>query len=176
MRRIDRRHTSAWLLAAIMLLCFARESVAQSDRPAPLRLTVNHARAVTLDAGAAVAMVANPDIADVVTERNDLLFVVARKPGATNLLVYDGGGKRLFDREIVVVPDDSATATITRVTDGTDVTDYVCNPRCTFSAHQAGGSGGPAPVAAVGLTPAGAAAQIAPGNALPLGAVPKPGG
>ncbi len=102
-------------------------------------ITVNHAAAVTLSDKAAVVMIADPEIADVVNERNNLMFVVGHKPGATNLLVYDNAGKRLFEREVVVTPPDAGTVTITRQTDQTD---YLCNPRCAFSAHLAGGSAG----------------------------------
>lgn len=118
--------------AALAAAALAAPAWAQQG---PLRVTVNHATAITLDAAAAVVLIADPEVADVVNERNNLMFVLGRKPGATNLLVYDGTGKRLVEREVVVVPQDSRTVTITRETDQTD---YTCDPRCAFREHLAG--------------------------------------
>jgi len=124
----------------------------------PLRVIVNHGTAITLDAAATVVLIADPEVADVVNERNNLMFVLGRKPGATNLLVYDNAGNRLFEREVVVVPQDARTVTITRETDQTD---YTCDPRCAFREHLAG-----APRSEIGAaaatTPAGAAAGATP--------------
>lgn len=145
--------------AALAAAALAAPAWAQQG---PLRVTVNHATAITLDAAAAVVLIADPEVANVVNERNNLMFVLGRKPGATNLLVYDGTGKRLVEREVVVVPQDSRTVTITRETDQTD---YTCDPRCAFREHLAG-----APRAEIGAaaatTPAGAAAG-APSPAFP---------
>jgi hypothetical protein len=123
----------------------------------PLRVIVNHATAITLDAAATVVLIADPEVADVVNERNNLMFVLGRKPGATNLLVYDNAGNRLFEREVVVVPQDARTVTITRETDATD---YSCDPRCAFREHLVG-----APRSEIGTaaaSPAGAAAAAPP--------------
>jgi Flp pilus assembly secretin CpaC len=115
----------------------AAPSLAQERASGPMRITVNHAAAVTLSDKAAVVMIADPEIADVVNERNNLMFVIGHKAGATNLLVYDNAGKRLFEREVVVTPPDASTVTITSATEETD---YDCNPRCALGAHLAGGS------------------------------------
>ena len=117
-----------WAVVAAMLAGAILMAPARAQQ-GPLRVTVNHAAAITLDAAAAVALIADPEVADVVSERNNLMFVLGRKPGATNLLVYDNAGKRLFEREVVVVPQDARTVTITRETDQTD---YICDPRCAF--------------------------------------------
>ena len=151
------------LAAAVMLGGAPARVAAQSSEATPLKVTVNHAEVVTLRSAAAVALIANPDIADIVNERNNLIFVIGRKPGATNLLVYDDGGKRLYGREILVVPEDGRLVTITR---DTDVTDYYCEPHCRFYEHEQGGAppappsgaGGPAPN---GAASAGAGAQSA---------------
>ena len=117
-----------WGVAAAMLVAAILAAPAGAQQE-PLRVTVNHAATITLDATAAVVLIADPEVADVVNERNNLMFVLGRKPGATNLLVYDNAGKRLFEREVVVVPQDARTVTITRETDQTD---YTCDPRCAF--------------------------------------------
>ena len=164
-----------WALAALVLA--AAPAVAQDN--GPFRVTVNHAEPIRLQTPAAVALIANPDIADIVNERNNLIFVVGRKPGATNLLVYDGAGKQLFNREIVVAPDDGRMVTITR---DTDVTTYYCEPHCRFYEHEEGGAPPAAPTAGAGAgvggsAPAAGAAQggaapNAQAGAAPLGTAP----
>lgn len=162
-----------WLavIAAALLLGAAAPVLAQSSSNAPFRITVNHAEVITLPSPAAVALIADPDIADIVTERNNLIFVLGRKPGATNLLVYDQDGKRLFGREIVVAPEDRSMVTITRET---DVTDYYCAPHCRFYEHEQGGAP-PAPPANAGAPAAASAAQAGAGAQQPGPADQAPG-
>ena len=92
------------LVAVVVAVLFAAPAGAQQALPATLRITVDHAAAVSLDASAGAVLIADPAIADIVTERGHLVFVVGKKLGATNLLVYDGAGKRLAEREVIVVP------------------------------------------------------------------------
>jgi hypothetical protein len=145
-----------WGLAAAALAAALLAAPAAAQQ-GPLRVTVDHAAAITLDAAATVALIADPEVADVVNERNNLMFVLGRKPGATNLLVYDNAGKRLLEREVVVVPQDTRTVTITRETDQTD---YICDPRCAFREHLAGAPR--AEIGAAAAAPAGAAASAPP--------------
>jgi hypothetical protein len=159
--RFGRRGVGVALATAIIVCGAATEARAQSARPASLRVSVNHAEVVTLQGPAAVALIANPDIADIVNERGNLIFVIGRKPGTTNLLVYDDAGKRLLGREIVVVPEDGNMVTITRET---DVTDYYCEPRCRFYEHEQGGAPPMAPANASPAAPAASAAAPAPSN------------
>lgn len=130
-------------LAAALLL--AAPAVAQNE-PA-FRVTVNHAAPIKLQAPATVVLIADPDIADIVNEKNNLIFVLGRKPGVTNLLVYDANGKELLGRSIVVVPDESGMVTVTR---DTDTTDYFCAPRCRYYEHELGGSAPAAPAGGAG--------------------------
>ncbi len=137
-RSMKRRWLARGLAAAVLLL--AAPALAQQN--STLHVTINHAQVIKLQAAATVAVIANPDIADIVNEKNNLIFVLGRKPGATNLLVYDNAGKQLLSREIVVGPEESNMVTITR---DTDPTTYFCEPRCRFYEHEQGG----APPAAV---------------------------
>ena len=155
------------VIAAAILFAAPAPLFAQSRDTAPFRVMVNHAEVITLSAPAGVALIADPDIADIVNERNNLIFVLGRKPGATNLLVYDASGRRLVGREIVVVPEDGAMVTITRAT---DVTDYFCAPRCRFFEHEQGGAA-PAPPANAGAS---AAAQAGAGEPPPGAPVQAP--
>ena len=131
---------------------------------APLRVTLNHAAVVSYEGAGATALIADPNVADIVTERGNVLFVLGRAIGTTNLLVYDAGGRRLLEREVEVVPDEVGVVTVTR-----DIyeNDYFCTPRCVSppppvalpgaaggSAPSGGGSSGPSPF---GGTPIGGA-------------------
>jgi Flp pilus assembly secretin CpaC len=92
-----------------------------------LRVTLNKAEVITLNGSPAVVMVANPQIADVVLERNNLLFVLGKQPGETRLYVYNGAGKPMLEREVIVVPQGDRTVTITRDVQSNE---YSCAPRC----------------------------------------------
>jgi Flp pilus assembly secretin CpaC len=113
-------------LSAAALLQFG---AARAETPAPhtLRVMVDKAEVVKVDGSAAVVLVANPQIADVVVERNHLVFVIGRRPGETRLYVYSAGGKALLEREIVVVPQGDRAVTVIR---DTQPTSYSCDPRC----------------------------------------------
>ncbi len=113
------------LAGTIALIGVIGSATAQSDRA--LRVTVNKAEVVSLGGTASVVLVANPQIADVVLERNNLLFVLGKQPGETRLYVYNGSGRPMLEREIVVVPQADRTVTVVR--DG-QPNEYSCAPRC----------------------------------------------
>ncbi len=154
-------HFMSGIVLAVMALSLAVPVRAQQARPVTLRVTVDHATALALDAPAGAVLIADPEIADIVNERGHLLFVLGKKPGDTNLLVYDGAGKRLFEREVIVVPPDADAVTVTRETDQTD---YTCAPRCAFRAHLAGGA---TPDSGAGAAAASAGPAMPPGLAAP---------
>lgn len=115
----------AFLAGAVALIGMLASAEAQTDRA--LRVTVNKAEVVSLNGSASVVLVANPQIADVVLERNNLLFVLGKQPGETRLYVYNGAGKAMIEREIVVVPQGDRTVTIMR---NGEADEYSCAPRC----------------------------------------------
>ena len=110
MTRLTR--TLPLLAGAAALVGMIGSATAQNDRA--LRVTVNKAEVVSLGGTASVVLVANPQIADVVLERNNLLFVLGKQPGETRLYVYNGAGKPMLEREIVVVPQADRTVTVVR--------------------------------------------------------------
>ncbi len=156
---------AAATLAFWVLPSFAQTgAAAPAASTAPLRVTLNHAAVVSYEGAGATALIADPNVADIVTERGNVLFVLGRAIGTTNLLVYDAGGRRLLEREVEVVPDEAGVVTVTR-----DIyeNDYYCTPRCVSppppvalpgaaggSAPSGGGSSGPSPF---GGTPIGGA-------------------
>lgn len=120
-------------VAAATLPSSATQAEAPDQRM--LRVTVDKAEVLKVDGSAAVVLVANPAIADVVVERNHLVFVIGRRPGETRLYIYSASGKALVEREIVVVPQGERAVTVIR---DTQPTSYSCDPRCTPVGRPAG--------------------------------------
>jgi hypothetical protein len=168
------RLPSAGLALAIALALLPLAAHAQTG---PIEVALGHAQAVTLEADAATAMIAAPDIADVIRERGNVLFLLGYKLGTTNLLVYDAEGHQLADREVVVTPP-QATVTVTR---GTDATDYQCEPRCfatseteaAIPAPAAGGAAAPVPGGAPGPAKGPAVPAAGAGANAVAGAAPR---
>ncbi len=127
------------LAASIALAWGAQAAEPGSGRP--LRVTLDKAEALTVGGNAAVVLVANPQIADVVAERHHIVFVVGKRPGETRLYVYSDAGRPLLEREVVVVPQDERAVTIVR---DTQPTTYSCDPRC-IAVSSSPGTAAPAP-------------------------------
>ncbi len=126
-----------------------------------LRVAVDKAEVMTLGAPASVVLVANSQIADVVVERDHLLFVIGKRPGETRLYIYGANGQPLLEREIVVVPQNDRSVTVFR---DTMTTTYSCDERCVAINTQAGAG----PVGAPAAPPAPASAAP-PASAPPVG-------
>ncbi len=138
--RDETRRSVLWIAigtGVALVLALALPAAAESGRT--LRVSVDKAEVVALGGQASVVLVANPAIADVVLERNNLLFVLGKRPGETRLFVYSAAGKPMLEREIVVVPNGERTVTIVR---DTQASQYSCDPRCVTLS---GGAAAPAP-------------------------------
>jgi hypothetical protein len=146
-------------LAAILLAGPAHPATASPTQA--LRVAVNKAEVVTLGETPAVALVANPKIADIVVEQGRLIFVIGKTAGETRLYVYGAGGRPLVERDVVVVPEADHAVTVIRDTISTD---YSCAPRCVALGA----------VPSVGIPPAAAtsAAPASPAGAAPAAAAP----
>ena len=134
-------------LAALLLAGAAHQ--ARARPAASLRVAIDKAEVVTVGETPAVALVANPKIADIVVEQGRLIFVIGKAPGETRLYVYGAGGHPLVERDVVVVPQADHAVTIIRATASTD---YSCDPRCVAL--------GPVPDA--GIAPAASAPSAPP--------------
>jgi hypothetical protein len=152
------RKWAAGAAVAAALALVAPQPQAQSVNTSELRVTLNHAQVLNLEGTAATALVADPDVADIVNERGNLLFVLGKRIGTTNLLVYDAEGHALANRELVVVPD---TANVVTVTRDIYANDYYCTPRCVSPPAPSGGSS----TASSGPPPGANAAGSPPFNA-----------
>src|SRR6185369_8221543 len=141
------RHSFLKMLALGVASALVPLGALSAENLRTLRVTVDKAEVVKVDGTASVVLVANPQIADVVVERNHLVFVVGKRPGETRLYVYSAGGKALLEREIVVVPEGDRSVTIIR---DTQATSYSCDPRCTAVGPRPGTTG----TSAIGSAPA----------------------
>lgn len=121
-----------------------------------LRVAIDKAEVVTLGETPAVALIANPRIADIVVEQGRLIFVIGKTAGETRLYVYGAGGRPLIERDVVVVPQADHAVTVIR---DTVATNYSCDPRCVALSA----------VPNVGIAPA-TSAPAAPTPAAPAGA------
>jgi len=158
------RAAAVLLSVVVAALAPAGESVAETQ---VMRVPVDKAEVVNLKAAAAVVLVANPAIADVVVERNHLLFVVGKQAGETRLYIYGDHGQVILEREIIVVPQEQRAVTVFRDTASTS---YSCDQRCTAVSTMAGTPGAPQPAAGGGAAPAAAPAPAAPAAPAPQAA------
>lgn len=126
--RDETRRSALWIaIGTGIAMALALTLPAAADSGRTLRVAVDKAEVVALGGQAGVVLVANPAIADVVLEKNNLLFVLGKRPGETRLYVYSSAGKPMLEREIVVVPHGDRTVTIVR---DTQASQYSCDPRC----------------------------------------------
>ncbi len=127
------------LAAVIGLVLFAALPAGAAE---PLRVTVGKAHLMRLDIDAAIIMIADPTVADVVLESPRLLFILGKAPGETNLYVLDVNGAEIVHTDVVVVPNADREVTLNRNTLGAT---FSCAPRCaptTEPEAAAAGSGG----------------------------------
>ncbi len=94
---------------------------------AEFQVELNHSRALHLASPVATVMVGNPAIADVSVHGEQLLYVLARSYGRTDLIALDAAGKQIAQFEIDVVAPKSSAVTLMR---GTEQLTYNCTPRC----------------------------------------------
>jgi len=110
------------VLAALATLAAAGAAQAQN-----LTVRIDQAARVPLSSTARDVLIGNPAIADVSVIDGRNLVVVGKGYGATNLIVVDGRGRTILDRQIVVSAVDDGRISFFR---GTDIHNYTCAPRC----------------------------------------------
>lgn len=123
------------LAVALTALAAAGSALAQSM---PVR--IDQAARVSLSASARDVIIGNPAIADVTVIDARNLLVTGKSFGVTNLVVIDGRGRTILDRQIVVSAGDEGRVSIYR---GAGLQDYACSVRC-----QSTGEAAPAPTPA----------------------------
>lgn len=93
----------------------------------PVSVEVGKSRVMRINGDASVIMIGEPTIADVIVERNGLVFLLGRQPGETNLFILDQDGNTVLSTDVVVVPVEPRHVTVNR---GTGEATVTCNPRC----------------------------------------------
>lgn len=89
---------------------------------------LNKTEIVRLPGAASSIIVGNPKIADVTVQSSDLIFVVGRGYGETNLIILDAQGNTMMNADLQVVntlPDNGV-----RLYNGKDRETYSCIPFC----------------------------------------------
>lgn len=97
-----------------------------------LRVTIDKNHVLRTDRPVETIVVGNPHIADVSAQSNQLMFVLGRNSGETNILGFDKEGNVVFDKDVTVVPHTTRTVTLHR---GTLTETFACAPRCEAEMH-----------------------------------------
>jgi len=96
-----------------------------------LAVPIDQGARLSLPAGTQSVMIGNPEIADLSVLDSHNAVIMGRAYGVTNLIVIDGRGRTLMDRQVVV-----SSPEVNRVTawrggaTGVHVENYACSPRC----------------------------------------------
>lgn len=92
------------------------------------RVDLNKTQIVRLPTRAGTIVVGNPDIADVSVHSTDMIFVVGRGYGETNLVVLDPQGRTVMDADIQVTSVTPSHGV--RVFNASNRSTYSCAPYC----------------------------------------------
>lgn len=120
----------------------AQQSGEEAMRGA-IQIEVGRAKTLRLDRIPSTIMFGNPDVADIVIERDGLIFLIGLRAGQTSLHLLDQNGASLLTTDIVVRPENRSQVTFFQ---GALETTYYCNPQCIRRANPraaayGGGSG-----------------------------------
>ena len=92
-----------------------------------ITLEVGSARMFRLDRVPSTIMFGNPLVADIVVDREGLVFLLGLRAGQTSLHILDQNGASLLTASIVVQPENQSQVTLNQ---GATESTYYCNPRC----------------------------------------------
>lgn len=118
-------------LAAVFAAALAAQAV-PALASEMLRVTIDKNHVLRTDRPVETVIVGNPHIADVSAQSNQLLFVLGRTSGQTNILGFDKDGNVVFDKDVLVVPHSTRTVTLHR---GALTETFACAPRCESELH-----------------------------------------
>ncbi|MCK9993046.1 MAG: hypothetical protein Dbin4_01566 [Alphaproteobacteria bacterium] len=97
-----------------------------------LRVTIDKNHILRTDRPVETIIVGNPFIADVSAQNSQLMFILGRASGETNILGFDKEGNVVFDKDVTVVPHTTRTVTLHR---GAASETFACAPRCESELH-----------------------------------------
>lgn len=110
-------------LAAAIGLAF----LAGTAQAAEFQVEMNKSKALNFPKPVSTVMVGNPAVADVTVESANLVYVMGKSYGTTNLIALDADGKPMLDLNVNVVSQATSAVTLTR---GAGQVSYNCTPRC----------------------------------------------
>jgi Flp pilus assembly secretin CpaC len=119
------RHASE-LRAALLGATFVALS-ASGALAANIHVQINQTQPLHLTTPAETVLVGNPAIADVTVQGSQLVYILGKTYGHTNLIALDASGKQIAQFGVDVVAQSDSTLTVTR---GAGQVTYNCTPRC----------------------------------------------
>jgi len=119
------------LISSLIALCAVVATASPGAAADALAVPIDQSAPVILPLGAMNVMIGNPAIADVNVLDPRNAVVLARSYGITNLLVLDGRGRILMDKQVVAAADTGRVTMIQGATAGVPrLENYACAPRC----------------------------------------------
>jgi hypothetical protein len=112
----------------IGLAAMAASAPAQAGAQNSYTVELNKTEIVRLPSAATSIIVGNPKIADVTVQSSDLIFVVGRGYGETNLIILDSQGNTMMNADLQVV--NTLPHQGVRLYNGKNRETYSCIPFC----------------------------------------------
>ena len=119
-------------LASVSFACTGPTNFVQAGTP--LTVTVDYSQLMMLSSDPSTVVVGNPSIADV-TINGRQIFINGHSAGETNLMIFDQGGNKIGDYEVLVSQATNNTVALFSATSSSGVSrlSYVCAPNCERS-------------------------------------------
>ena len=116
------------LFIGLGVLAVSAAAPAHAGNAPSYTVELNKTEIVRLPGAAASVIIGNPKIADVTVQSSDLLFVVGRGYGETNLIILDSQGNTMMNADLQVVNTLSHNGI--RLYNGKSRETYSCIPFC----------------------------------------------
>ena len=116
------------LYIGLGLLALSVPAAAQTGSTQSYKVELNKTEIVRLPGAAASIIIGNPKIADITVQSSDLIFVVGRGYGETNLIVLDANGNTMMNADLQVV--NTLPSNGVRLYNGRSRQTYSCIPYC----------------------------------------------
>ncbi len=102
----------------------------EENRQSIVAVPIDNSAMLELERNAATVVVGNPSIADVSVQKGNLLFVLGRNFGTTNVIALDSNNKQIADIPVSVTTTMPHHMTLYR---GAGQVSFTCAPRCERS-------------------------------------------
>ena len=115
------------VLLSLVLLQFAILFNAGAALAEDIEVEIDEATLVKLERQAGQVIIGNPSIADVSVQNGHLLAITGKSFGVTNLIVVDGKGNQILNKNVSVGIDNNRYVTVHK---GRARASYHCTPTC----------------------------------------------